>query len=337
MVEKPMISDQIIRESVKANYGIDVVSLSLLPLGADINAATYKALALDQTPYFIKIKRGHSSDTSIEILDLLQHAGIKQIIPPIKTRHGTLFQSIDTCTLIVYPFVEGIDGFNRDLKDTQWIELGTALRKVHEVEVPPPMQQKIRREAYSSKWRDLLKSIYPAVEEHLDTDKVGLELQKFMKKNISDIIRLVDRAEHFATILKDSSSDFVLCHSDIHAGNVLLGENAHVYIVDWDEPIMAPKERDLMFIGGGVGNVWNNPNEEALFYQGYGDTKIDATTMSYYRHERIVEDIAIYSQELLLKKGGGEDRLLMYKHFVAMFEPNGVVEIAFKTDANLAL
>lgn len=32
-------------------------------------------------------------------------------------------------------------------------------------------------------------------------------------------------------------------------------------IVDWDEPIMAPKERDLMFIGGGVANVWNDPSE----------------------------------------------------------------------------
>ena len=34
-----------------------------------------------------------------------------------------------------------------------------------------------------------------------------------------------------------------------------------IYIVDWDEPIMAPKERDLMFIGGGVANVWNKPRK----------------------------------------------------------------------------
>ena len=28
---------------------------------------------------------------------------------------------------------------------------------------------------------------------------------------------------------------------------------------------MAPKERDLMFIGGGVANVWNHPSEEIAF------------------------------------------------------------------------
>ena len=38
---------------------------------------------------------------------------------------------------------------------------------------------------------------------------------------------------------------FVLCHSDIHAGNVLLGGNETIYIVDWDDPIMAPKELSL--------------------------------------------------------------------------------------------
>lgn len=31
---------------------------------------------------------------------------------------------------------------------------------------------------------------------------------------------------------------------------------------------MAPKERNLMFIGGGVANVWNNPREEKFFYKG---------------------------------------------------------------------
>ena len=88
-----------------------------------------------------------------------------------------------------------------------------------------------------------------------------------------------------------------------------------------------------MFIGGGVGNVWNKPHEEELFYMGYGKTKINPIILAYYRFERIVEDIAEYSQVLLLTTSGGEDRRVMYKHFKNMFEPSGVVEIAFKTDA----
>ena len=46
--------------------------------------------------------------------------------------------------------------------------------------------------------------------------------------------------------------------------------------------------------------------------------------LAYYRYERIVEDIAIYSQEALLESGKNKERLEMYKHFFAMFEPNGV-------------
>ena len=57
--------------------------------------------------------------------------------------------------------------------------------------------------------------------------------------------------------------------------------------------------------------------------------------MTYYRHERIVEDIADYGQMLLMTTEGGEVRLEMYHHFVGMFEPNGVVDIAFKTDEGL--
>lgn len=98
---------------------------------------------------------------------------------------------------------------------------------------------------------------------------------------------------------------------------------------------MAPKERDLMFIRGGVGNVWNKPLEEKLFYKDYGKTEINSTSLAYYRHERIVEDIAIYSKELLLTTDGGKNRIEMYKHFIAMFEPQGVVDIAFKTDESL--
>ena len=98
---------------------------------------------------------------------------------------------------------------------------------------------------------------------------------------------------------------------------------------------MAPKERDLMFIRGGVANVWNNPHEEEFFYTGYGKTEIHKDIFAYYRHERIVEDIAEYCQLLLLTVGGGNDREVMYQHFIDMFKPRGVVDIAFKTDTDL--
>ncbi len=38
---------------------------------------------------------------------------------------------------------------------------------------------------------------------------------------------------------------------------------------------------------------------------------------------------------LLTSDGGGEDRREMNTHFMDMFEPNGVVDIAFKTGERL--
>lgn len=332
MLEKHPLSDLTIIDCLNAHYGIEVASLTFLPLGADMNASVYKAQTLDQKSYFIKLKQGHHHDISTEIVELLQNAGIRQIIPPIKTVQGKATQRVEDFTLIVYPFVSGQDGFNQNLTEAQWIKLGKALRQVHEVEVPLPLQNRIRKETYAQKWRQVVRSLYVPIEAEPIADEIALKLQKFMRKNMLAIRQLVDRAEQLGEKLQNQSPKCVLCHSDIHAGNVLIEGNNEIYIVDWDEPIMAPKERDLMFIGGGVGNVWNKPPEEKFFYKGYGKTEVDLTLLAYYRHERIVEDIAIYGQELLLTTARGKDRPEMYRQFIAMFAPQGVVEIAFKTE-----
>lgn len=323
MLEKLIVS------CLSAHYGIQAAKVTLLALGADRNARVYRAQTLNQTSYFIKVKSGHHPDTSSEIAELLRSAGVEQIIPPIKTLHGKLTHYIGDSTLIVYPFVDGQDGFHRALTEAQWIQLGKALKQIHALKVPSSMQNRIQKESYSAQWRDAVRSIYTHVETKPIADEVGAKLQLFMRKHLPDIKQLVDRAEQLGKQAQEHSPPFVLCHSDIHAGNVLMEGNTALYIVDWDDPIMAPKERDLMFVGGGVGNVWNKPHEETLFYEGYGKTEIDPLLLAYYRHERIVEDIAEYSRELLLK-AEGEDRLEMYKHFIAMFEPQGVVDIAFK-------
>jgi spectinomycin phosphotransferase len=337
MIGKQPLSDQRIFDCLNIDYGIEVIALTFLPLGADINSSVYKAKAFDQSSYFVKLKRGHHHDISVTILTLLHEAGIQQIIPPIKTKHGQLTAEIDDYTLIVYPFVDGENGFSRPLTADQWFTLGKMLKQVHTFNVPSSVQSLVRREAYSAQWREAVRSFYTHMEVKSGCDDIATKLIIFMKEHEASIHRLVDRSEQLGQIIQEKTPEFVLCHSDIHAGNVLINKQGTIYVVDWDEPIMAPKERDLMFIGGGIANVWNIPHEEDFFYKGYGKTEINRTILAYYRHERIVEDIAIYGQALLLTIIEEDDRPEMYKQFKGMFLPLGVVDIAFKTDENLTM
>jgi len=332
MIEKQSISDQRIIDCLNTDYGIKIATLTFIPLGADMDAAVYKAQTYDQASYFVKLKRGCHHDIGAIIQLLLHDAGIQQIFSPVKTNHGQTTQYIDDFTLIVYPFVEGQDGFSRDLTNDQWIILGKALRQVHEFHLPPLIKDQIKQESYAPKWREAVRSIYANIDaEEIVPDEIAFKLLTFMQEHRGTIQRLVNRAEQLAQKIQKQSPEFVLCHSDIHGGNVLLANDGALYLVDWDQPIMAPKERDLMFIGGGVANVWNRPHEEDFFYKGYGKAEINREILAYYRHERIVEDIALYSQQLLLTTDGGKDRPVMYQHFIDMFVPGGVVDIAFKT------
>ena len=338
MTKKSLLSEQSIIDCLKINYGIEVATLTFLPLGADIHASVYKAETHNRSSYFVKLKGGRlHDDISAIIIDLLLNAGIEQIIPIVKTIDGQSTQRIDEFTITVFPFIDGRDGFSRDLTNDQWYTLGKVMKQIHRIHVPAEVQAKIRRESYSPKWRQAVRSLYPLIESEPSGDMVAVNLLTFMKKHTAVIHKLVDRAEQLAQMAQDQSSQFVLCHSDLHGGNVLMDANDAIYIVDWDEPIMAPKERDLMFIGGGVANVWNKPHEKELFYKGYGKTEVNMTLLAYYRHERIVEDIAVYGQQLLLTMAGGRDRIQWYEQFIGQFDPGGVVEIAFKTDEGLTI
>ena len=232
MQKKLPLPDSVIIHCLKTHYGIEATTLTHLPLGADTNAAVYKAQTQNQISYFIKLKQGHHHDTGVEITELLLRAGIQHIIPTISTIQGRPTQPIDAFTLIVYPFVDGEDGFHRSLTDEQWIQLGKTLRQVHELKVPHSIQAYIRREDYTAKWREAVQSIYAHVQTQPIGDESALKLQKFMKKNLLEIQRLVERAEQLGKKLKKDAPTCVLCHSDIHAGNVLMSGNSALYLVD---------------------------------------------------------------------------------------------------------
>jgi spectinomycin phosphotransferase len=327
---KNLIQDQQIIELLKIHYGINIHTAQDIPGGADMNAFVYKADSKSNS-YFVKIKYGAHNEINLSIIRLLHDSGIKEIIYPIQTLDAKLFQQLEHFKVMVYPFIHAPNCFTQNLTEKQWKQLGKILRQIHETTVPTSIKKQLRKEMYSTKWREVVRSFYSKMESDASDDKITADFKSFFNQNIDLIHKLVDSAEELSKKIQPDSDKYVLCHSDIHAGNVLVTSDESIYIIDWDEPMLAPKERDLMFIGGGVGNVWNKRHEIHYFYEGYGKTNLDKTILSYYRYERIVEDIALFGQDLLSRDLNDQSRLDSFKHFKAMFEPNNVVEMAFST------
>jgi spectinomycin phosphotransferase len=333
MLEKPDLPDENIIACLHEEYGLTVFQVDFLPLGADLNTAAYRMVTDDKKPYFVKIRRGVFDETSVAYPKFLFDQGIAQVIAPLITKTRQLAANLDAFKLILYPFIEGHNAYQVNLSDRQWNDFGKALKSIHATKIPPALTKHIMQESYSPVGREIIKKYLQQIEHDAFDDPVASRLATFLRANRVKILDLVGRSERLALSMKTRSLDLIVCHSDIHAGNVLIDANSNIYIVDWDNPLLALKERDLMSIGGGLFGNWRSPQqEESLFYQGYGPTKIDSIALAYYRYERIIQDIAVYCEHLFTSNRGGEDREQSLRYLESIFLPNNTIEIAYESD-----
>lgn len=336
MLEKPNISDELIISRLEAEYELRVREVTFLPLGADEGTAVYRLVTDDRRAFFLKLRKGFEEIT-VAVPLFLRSQGIQEILAPIESNSGHGWADFGEYKIILYPFLEGKDGFERELSDHHRQRLGSALKRVHTAHLPPELRKDIPRNTFSPHWHAVLRNFQPRVEDGIFPEPTAAKLASFMQAKRAEIDRILDRVEELAAELQTRSLEFVTCHSDLHGGNILIGENDELYIVDWDNPILAPKERDLMFIGGGIDKIWKSEREEAVFYQGYGKTEIDLTALAYYRYERIIEDLAVICEQLLTTDEGGADRPRSFGWFVSNFEPGSTIEIARTSDKLLGI
>jgi len=329
MLEKPNIPDELILSRLQEEYEIYVSELKFF-LSGDSNTAAYYLMAGDGTKYFLKLRKGFD-EIIVTVPLFLKSQDIENIIVPYETTSKQYWADFGEYKIILYPFVEGKNGFEMELSDQHKRSLGIALKGIHSTQLPPTLKRLIPKETLSAQWRERVKSFPARAEEISLQDPLAAKLAAFIKSKQNEINHLIERAEGLASELQAKSLKLVLCHSDIHGRNILITENDKLYIVDWDNPILTLKERDLMFIGGGIDDIWKSERDQAVFYEGYGKTKIDLSALAYYRYERVIQDLADYGEQVLSDKGMA-NREQFYKYFVSNFEPGTRIEIAKQTD-----
>lgn len=330
MLAKPDLSEATLLSQLERDYSLTFIELEFLPLGADRNTAVYRATSEEGSSYFVKLRRGTFDEASVALPYFFSEHGVEHIITPLVTTIGQPWSTLEAFTIVLYPFIKGEDGYKLSLTEENWRDFGRTLRRLHTLDIPEALTRGLRRETYSAATREAVKALFVQLETTSFVDRTAEKTAQFLRNNKHKILELVGHAESYAHILKGRSLEPVLCHDDLHAGNLLIGSRHDFYIVDWDSPILAPKERDLMFIGGGLGFKGFSPQEEeTLFYKGYGIADIDLDALAYYRLERILRDVEAYGDELVRELGSQEERELSLHYLKSNFEPGSTIERAY--------
>lgn len=326
MLEKPSIKDEKIITCLKQSYGLTVTGLEFLPLGYDANAGVYRVEANGQE-YFLKVKHDTVYELSITLPRYLKEHGIEQVITPLPTITDGLWGTVGDFNLILYPFIRAGAA---DLSESQWIEFGALLKRVHTVPLSPALAEQLPKETFipHPKWFVEAKQLQEMVDTGGHDNPIEKRLVAFWKSQQDEINTILGRTERLGQLLQNKSLPFALCHADIHTGNLLIDAQGNLFIVDWDQPILAPIERDLMFVT--VGGFVMDPKQEALFFQGYRQTEINPLVMAYYRYERVMEDLIEFAKKVFSADATDETKADSLKWFMIQFARGSTVEAAHR-------
>jgi spectinomycin phosphotransferase len=333
MIEKPEISNEKIIASLREHYSIEVSQIEFLPIGNDASAFAYRVETVNDI-YFLKVRTELPNPAGLVVPRFLKDHGLEQVVAPLFTKTQKLFAEMDGFALILYPFIAGDEARKVGMSDAQWTQFGSVLKQIHHTVVPFNISQYMGRETFNPTWSSVTKQLDTLVNSRDFDDSYQKELAAFWKKNSQTIQTIVERTEVIGKHLQQMELEFTVCHADIHTANILIHDEQNMFIVDWDDTLLAPKERDLMHVLEGDSI---RTREERLFFHGYGDAEINQLALAYYRYEWCVQEIGDFATRVFTEDTGENTKQNAVQGFMQLFSQSDVIEAAFNTPFELGI
>jgi spectinomycin phosphotransferase len=328
MIQRPDLSDGQIAAVLAASYAIQAARVEFLPIGNDASAWAFRAEEpAGGARYFVKVRRLPLDEIALSLPRCLQDLGILPAAAPLPAADGRLWQPAGAFGLVVYPYIEGANGMDAGLSPAQWVRFGAVLKQIHTIQLPPAVLDRIPRETFRPKTSPMVRRLQARIAQGDFRSVYETRLVELWQARSDTIARIIAWAEELGRQLRAAPRAVVLCHADIHTANLLIDPLGELHIVDWDQPVLAPKERDLMFVAGedSAGRVVSQ--EERLFFEGYGACDVDPLALAYYRCEWVVQELGDYGERVFfLDDLGAETKAESLRFFAELFAPGDVVD-----------
>lgn len=327
MLERPTLADDLIIAQLCASYDLSVKTLAFLPVGNDARAWSYRVEAASGL-FFLKLRRGRVNTASLLVPRYLAYNGNDSVVAPIAAKTGRLYARISDnadYALMLYPYIAGESRWNMSLKPAQWRDWGRIMRSIHGASLPPELARDVPQDVFALKWLDKIDHVEAALERGDHKGEAAAAVAQLWRDNAALINQCRSRYLALGAQLESRAPRFVICHADIHSANIIVDRDGAIHIVDWDEALLAPKERDLMFF---IDDGRSADTTEA-FFAGYGDPAVDWLALAYYKYDWVIQEFGDYGERVFLASDQSAGNLaLARREFARLFETDDVIDRA---------
>jgi len=289
----------LLNDVIREKFGIRVVSFTLVPKWEA--ARGYIVESSNHKSFFLKIYWDDKiPDSAFRFADdLFARAGIVNIAHPIPTSHGQMRIHIRGFQIALFDWISGRTAEEHKLADTQSERLGELLAKIHQTKTI--IGDYSVRETFAIPFKNRFLAIFDSMSKITNkSTKYRTRLKLFLGPHRQEFMRELETLERLQRKVKTLNLEFVNCHGEPSPGNILSSDNGEVHLLDWDDPICAPKEKDLLFFKDNFEPVMKG-------YSAFsGDTVIDQDVLEFYGHMWNLGEIAYYGSKLLFENHSDE-------------------------------
>ncbi|MGO8946711.1 MAG: phosphotransferase enzyme family protein [Ktedonobacterales bacterium] len=250
MREPPKIPVDLLRSCLQEQYDLVAVTLEFLPRGYDYRAGVYRVVTERGMVYLLKVTSRTLYEPSCLVPRYLHDQGITAVVAPLPTTSGSLWTRLAEWTVIVYSFLNG-DTSLTGMTDDLWKETGRIFQQIHRAPLPPAGFPSVRKESFDP--TDYLRWVRVFETEQVQAPHDGTGAARALRDSWavhqSTIHTAVTSLEQLAAVLQSRTLPIVIAHADLHPANLLRDPAGRVFVLDWDEVMLAPKERDFILSG----------------------------------------------------------------------------------------
>lgn len=223
---------------IKQEYGI--IAESITPARRGYYGETWQLNTYDKK-YFIKIVslKFHKPlyERSFPVLDYLCEQGVDFISKIVKPLQPKLYTNFEGATVGVFEWIDGdnVQNETSKIREYQMLSKIYAASK-QSFDIPHESFSNEKAELFFHQWQTL---------ESMPQDNTTIAILSLFEQNRIKFEQRAERLLKFSELCKTDTSHFYITHGDA-GGNVIKNDD-NFYIVDWDDPVYAPPERDAWF------------------------------------------------------------------------------------------